>query len=249
LSQFLYDTMNIDLDGMCVQRVHRLGSMVKARRTSQTPRRPIIAAFRDYRDTEYIMQNATKLFGSRYGIDRDYPKEIAMARKRLWEHQKSSYKSGENVKIVFPAKLIVNGRCVADEFPDWQEILSKDRLQFVNQVPSSRNVYSIDTDIGQSSVVPNSSTTIPVIQSEQISVNGTCPTQEHVTSVKPANNGNTSQCDGDQSANQNQPTTNPNPDRTSPNKSSSMSGVAHQDTPPPSRADDTPGPKLGTDQQ
>ena len=141
--------MNIDLDGMCVQRVHRLGSMVKARRTSQTPRRPIIAAFRDYRDTEYIMQNATKLFGSRYGIDRDYPKEIAMARKRLWEHQKSSYKSGEYVKIVFPAKLIVNGRCVADEFPDWQEILSKDRLQFVNHVPSSRNVYSIDTDIGQ----------------------------------------------------------------------------------------------------
>ena len=50
LSQFLYDTMDIDLDSMCVQRVHRLGSMVKARRTSQTPRRPIIAAFRDYRD-------------------------------------------------------------------------------------------------------------------------------------------------------------------------------------------------------
>ena len=167
----------------------------------------------------------------------------------MWEHQKSSYKSGENVKIVFPAKLIVNGRCVADEFSDWQEILSKDRLQFVNQVSSSRTVYLIDTDIGQSSVVPNSSTTIPVIQTEQISVNGTCPPHEHVTSVKPASNGNTSQCDGDQSANQNQPTTNPNPDRTSPNKSSSMSGVAHQDTPPPSRADDTPGPKLGTDQQ
>ena len=54
------------------------------------------------------------------------------------------------VKIVFPAKLIVNGRCVADEFPDRQEILIKDRLQFINQVPSSRNVYSIDTDIGQS---------------------------------------------------------------------------------------------------
>ena len=63
--------------------------MVKARRTSQTPRRPIIAAFRDDRDTEYIMQNATKLFGSQYGIDLDYPKEIAMARKRLWEYQKS----------------------------------------------------------------------------------------------------------------------------------------------------------------
>ena len=41
-----------------------------------------------------------------------------MARKRLWEYQKSVYKSGENVKIVFPAKLIVNGHCVADEFPD-----------------------------------------------------------------------------------------------------------------------------------
>mgnify|MGYP000567870813 CR=1 FL=1 len=64
-----------------------------------------------------------------------------MARKRLWEYQKSVYKSGENVKIVFPAKL-----------------------QFINQVPSGRNVYSIDTDIVQSSVVPNSSTTAPIKQ-------------------------------------------------------------------------------------
>ena len=54
LYEFFEFHLNIDLHEMCVQRVHRLGSINRARATSQTPRRPIIAAFRDYRDTEYI---------------------------------------------------------------------------------------------------------------------------------------------------------------------------------------------------
>lgn len=84
LSQFCSDHLDFDLGDYFVQRVHRLGSLRRASGITQTPRRPIIVAFRDFGDTEFILQQARKLKHTRYSIDRDYPKEIASARKRLW---------------------------------------------------------------------------------------------------------------------------------------------------------------------
>lgn len=82
MSDYMFDRLDIDLTKMCIQRIHRLGSISRVRALTQTPRRPIIIAFRDYCDTEYIMENVQKLYGTKFGIDRDYPKEIAAARKK-----------------------------------------------------------------------------------------------------------------------------------------------------------------------
>lgn len=166
LRQFIIDHLDLDLDEICIQRVHRLGSISKAKSFSQVPRRPIIAAFRDYQDTEIILENAYKLYGTKFGIDRDYPKEIAQARKSLWEYQKATCSNRDRVKILYPAKLAVNGKVVKDEFPDWFEVLNQDRLEYfrtpARNIPSpvqpaprqtrsparnihSHSVYSVDT--------------------------------------------------------------------------------------------------------
>lgn len=101
-----------------IQRLHRLGSLVKACRYAQTIRRPIIVAFRDFTDSEYILGQAYKLLGTRFGTDRDYPQEIANTRQSLWKQYKYEKQDPRaNVKPVYPAKLIVNGKCIADEFP------------------------------------------------------------------------------------------------------------------------------------
>jgi len=108
------------------------------------------------------MQNAPKLYGSRYSVDRDYPKEIASARKRLWEYRKSNYSKRDQAKIIYPAKLVVNGKCVADEFPDWQEVLGMDRLNALKQTHVNLSIYSAATDVDPASViVPNSVSGIP----------------------------------------------------------------------------------------
>ncbi|XP_060600357.1 uncharacterized protein LOC132753837 [Ruditapes philippinarum] len=101
---FMSDQLDINLTEICVQRIHRLGSISRARARTQTPRRPVIIAFRDYRDTEYIMENVQNLYGTRFGIDRDYPKEIAVARKKLYDFQRMNFSKKDKCKIQYPAK-------------------------------------------------------------------------------------------------------------------------------------------------
>ena len=64
-----------------IDRAHRLGK--SQRLPGAGARRPIIVAFRDYVDTERIIGRAYLLKNSRFGIDRNYPKEIAAARQVL----------------------------------------------------------------------------------------------------------------------------------------------------------------------
>ena len=149
LGDFLSDYLDIDIENLFIQRVHRLGSIRNAFSQTQTPRRPIIAAFRDYRDTEFILGLAKTLSGTRFGIDRDHPKEISAARKRLWsrfKQEKSNPRS--KVKLVYPAKLVVNGQVLADEFPDWSDVMSMDRCDlFKGHEEAYASVYSRSTQI------------------------------------------------------------------------------------------------------
>lgn len=77
IRDFLYYQLEID-DDMYLERAHRLG------RKAYGKDRPVIVAFRDFIDTDNIMQNAYKLKNTSYGINRDYPNEIVKARKSLW---------------------------------------------------------------------------------------------------------------------------------------------------------------------
>ena len=57
-------------------------------------------------------------------IHRDYPHEIAAARKSLWNLYKQARASGNNrVSIQYPARLVVNGVTTHDCFPDWDHVM------------------------------------------------------------------------------------------------------------------------------
>ena len=102
---FIADRLHI-YDDMYLERAHRLGRL----KPNQTKPRPIIVAFRDYYDTELILQAVDQLKGSKYSVCRDYPKEITEARNKIWPHyRKARENSANKASIRYPARLIVNG--------------------------------------------------------------------------------------------------------------------------------------------
>ena len=105
-------------------RVHRLG------RFNRGNTRPIIANCLDTRDTDRILSNAYKLKNTPYSINRDYPKEIADARKVLWPEVKRMRQHNPEVKIniVYLARIVKDGKVVADMFPNWNKIMHRDRI-------------------------------------------------------------------------------------------------------------------------
>ena len=127
IREFIKNHLDMDADKMYLARSHRLGPRKIGYRN---PRRPIIVNFRDFCDTEAIMAKAYMLKGTPFSIDHDLPKEIIEARKHIWRELKEIRSHNHRVKyqIVYPAKLIVEGKVVRDEFPDWNEVIRSSRL-------------------------------------------------------------------------------------------------------------------------
>ena len=75
------------------------------------------------------MDNAKLLRGTSFGISRDYPREISDARKQLWPEFKAARDKygAQNVKLVFPAALMIRGETVNNFFPDWHSTLRGSR--------------------------------------------------------------------------------------------------------------------------
>ena len=127
IRQFIKNELDLDSDRMYLARAHRL----KPFRTGPGLReRPIIVNFRDFCDTEAIMGNAYLLRGTPFSVDHDLPKEINAARKLLWNEVKSikDKKPRAKCQIIYPAKLLVDGKLVRDGLPDWNEVLKSSRL-------------------------------------------------------------------------------------------------------------------------
>ena len=55
--------------------------------------------FRDYCDVELIFSKANLLKNTNFSIDRDMPKEISDARKRLWPQFKSLKSANPRAKL------------------------------------------------------------------------------------------------------------------------------------------------------
>lgn len=108
-----------------IQRVHRLGKIQNDRN------RFIIVAFQNFTDTEHILSQATKLKGTNFAISRDFPAEIVDARKVLWPEYRELRSKNPRAKIyiVYPAKLVHNGRTVRDMFPEWDQIMRRNRAK------------------------------------------------------------------------------------------------------------------------
>jgi hypothetical protein len=94
-----------------ISRAHRIGAKDRMKRYQN---RPIVVHFRDYCDTEYILSKAKLLKETPFTISVDLPREIQQAQSRLWpKYKQENPRSIET--IVYPAKLILDGRLVHDE--------------------------------------------------------------------------------------------------------------------------------------
>jgi len=133
----------LDLDpGVYIARAHRLGP----RDPKAIRPRPIIANFRDYCDVEEIMSKVYMLKNTPYSVDVDLPKEIQVARKDLWSKLSQCKKNNPrvSVKIVYPAKLLVNGRLAHNALPEWDRYVYKDRLQNLDNISTADSVDPVD---------------------------------------------------------------------------------------------------------
>ena len=86
--------------------------------------RPIIVAFRDFCDTELILNETSCLRGTDLGVSRDYPNEISKARQSIWKQYKTARENNPRKKVTFgyPASIRVNGVTIVDLFPDWYDV-------------------------------------------------------------------------------------------------------------------------------
>ena len=133
IRNFLEEKLGVD-ELPAIERAHRLGRFNRLKRS-----RPIILAFSFYTDTEEILSLAGSLKGTSFSINRDYPMEITNARRTLWPQFKSARAHPTNrVSIVYPAKLLVNGRVACDMFPDWDLIMKGSRISIDQSEPQNK---------------------------------------------------------------------------------------------------------------
>ena len=142
--RFLRVHLGIDRD-MYMERAHRLGKL------KLDVTRPIIVAFRDFQDTDSIMNNTRKLAGTLFSVNRDDPSEIVEARRALYPMYKDyrSQNKYNKVSIQYPAKLVVNGEVKHDMFPDWSTIMSGYRVDsrqlYVNNSVTRPQPIAVDS--------------------------------------------------------------------------------------------------------
>ena len=159
IRDFITQRLDLNADTMYLARAHRLGP----RRRDQNQRRPIIVNFRDFCDVQTVMTRAYMLKNTPFSIDYDFPREITEARKRLWAELKTIKSQNPRVKyqIVYPAKLIVDGKLIKDEFPDWNETINASRLADFSHIDN--NMYVSQSNIenmcgAEQLVMPNQNT-------------------------------------------------------------------------------------------
>lgn len=92
ISDFLKDHLDIE---PCppISRAHRLG------RYKHGSTRPIIVHFINSQHTELVISSANKLKNTSFNINRDFPKEIADARRVLWPEYKKLRQDYSDSKI------------------------------------------------------------------------------------------------------------------------------------------------------
>lgn len=127
VNHLLVQTMLVDEASFKIKRAIRVGRK-KTVRGRFIPR-AILVTFTDSFEVNNVLSYARNLGGSNISINRDYPPEIADARKELWsEYKKAKVMYGaKNVKLKFPAAIEIKGVVVQDKFPDWNQVLKGSR--------------------------------------------------------------------------------------------------------------------------
>ena len=141
---FIRDKLQVDMGMVTLTKVFRFGRR-HTFRGSQRPRQ-ILATFSDPREVGVVLENTYRLRDTGIGVSRDYPKEIAEARKDLWPEFKGARNryGKRSVQLRFPAALVVRGEVVRDCFPGWNDILRGSRN--INTSERVRAHYEANTD-------------------------------------------------------------------------------------------------------
>ena len=147
---FMENELDIDTSEMCIEGAHILGSLRQDTfRGRSDTRWPMVVKFRDNVDTEMVMKNANMLKNTRVGVYRDYPREIAIAIKKLYtcEEAKRARFDKSSVQIKYPARLYIDRKLVCDKFPEWFKIMGRNRLEESNRLNSrlDKLAYSKET--------------------------------------------------------------------------------------------------------
>ncbi|XP_049271219.1 uncharacterized protein LOC119391371 [Rhipicephalus sanguineus] len=99
--------LGLDITG--IERIHRLGKLVKE---NPTKSRPVIPKLLDYRDKVSILKECFKLKGSGFSISEDYSHAVRDVRKKLWNRTKENRDRKEKVMLTYD-KVRINGRLFA----------------------------------------------------------------------------------------------------------------------------------------
>jgi hypothetical protein len=130
INKFLATELNLHLTNNFnpIERAHRLGP---ENRQIYDQKRPIIVKFLHYNDTETILKNAFKLKGSNFTIDRDYPHDIVVARRKMFNSRaaQQARAAGKRVVVKYPAKLFIDNRFEDDALPDWYDLMRESRTE------------------------------------------------------------------------------------------------------------------------
>ena len=79
--------------------------------------------------------------GHKYSVSRDFPKEIVSARCKLMPMYKNErLKQNKKVSIEYPARMVVKGKTVYDQFPDWYPIMQQDRYDLASALNLNQDV-------------------------------------------------------------------------------------------------------------
>jgi hypothetical protein len=134
IRDFMRNHLDLDPGAIYLSRAHRLGR----RSHNRISRRPIIVNFRDYCDTEMIMNRAHMLKSTPFSVDIDLPREIQNARSKLWPDFKKLKNEAprSKIQIVYPAKLIQDGKLIHDALPEWDRYTQIDRFELLDRISS-----------------------------------------------------------------------------------------------------------------
>lgn len=101
-----------DIDNTKFHRVHRLGRKITP--PNKEKPRAIIAGFVFHQDREQARKLGRQLKNKPFGMHEDFPKEIREARRSLVPELKELKRQGKLASIVYPAKLICEGKVVKE---------------------------------------------------------------------------------------------------------------------------------------
>ena len=92
---FIHDKMGVNNRGIPIERAHRMGGW------KQGKHRPIVVKFLNFKDKEAIRQAApSKLKNTNFGVNEQFPREIAERRKLLLPIMKEERRNNRRAKLV-----------------------------------------------------------------------------------------------------------------------------------------------------